>query len=308
MKNRLALHSGRFMHRMVAIACGLCVALLLTACDEEVRWVFNDEGFLVAEPLTAPAKRIPKEAPAGIAGHARGTVTTPAPYGQDARRFGLTFAEEFDAYNPRYWNDHVWYEKPNPTKNFTVEDGLLKIWPQRDATGKFFNRTIDTDGKFEQTYGYFEMEAKLPKGKGTWPAFWLFAHPGNRRPEIDIMEAYPGGVSPWGKKGADGIPYPRAYGITVWRDKGKEAGRLQYDTKGDLSARFHKYAVKWEPDRQTFYFDGKPVLTLNVDMHDPMYIILDLWFGSDSGTPDDTTPQGKSNAFEINYVRVWQFK
>ena len=39
-----------------------------------------------------------------------------------------------------------------------------------------------------------------------------------------------------------------------------------------------------------------------------MYIILDLWFGSDSGEPDDSTPQGEPNSFEINYVRAWRFR
>jgi hypothetical protein len=38
-----------------------------------------------------------------------------------------------------------------------------------------------------------------------------------------------------------------------------------------------------------------------------MYILLDLWFGSASGTPDETTPTGRGNAFEINYVRAWRF-
>jgi hypothetical protein len=41
-------------------------------------------------------------------------------------------------------------------------------------------------------------------------------------------------------------------------------------------------------------------------MSDPMYIVLSLWFGSASGTPDASTPTGRSNAFEINYVRAWR--
>jgi beta-glucanase (GH16 family) len=76
----------------------------------------------------------------------------------------------------------------------------------------------------------------------------------------------------------------------------------------DLSAGFHTYAVKWEPGRQTFYFDGQPFWTVNVSMSDPMYIMLDLWFGSASGTPDGSTPTGEGNSFEVNYVRAWQFK
>lgn len=231
-----------------------------------------------------------------------------SPFGQNEDEYVLTFAEEFDTFNRKLWNDHIWYERPNPTKNYTVEDGKLKIWPQRDASGKFFNRTIDTDGRFEQRYGFFEIEAKLPKGKGTWPAFWLFAHPDKRRPEIDVMEAYAGGEAPWGYTDADGVSRPTAYGATVWYDEGVKAGEYKHNVGKDLSARFHRYAVKWEPDRQTFYFDGKPVHTVEARMTDSMYIMLDLWFGSSSGDPDASTPQGKSNSFEINYVRAWQMK
>jgi beta-glucanase (GH16 family) len=230
------------------------------------------------------------------------------PFGQNPDEFVLTFADEFDRFDQALWNDHVWYEKPNPTKNYTVENGMLKIWPQRDTSGKFFNRTIDTDSRFEQRYGYFEIEAKLPRGKGTWPAFWLFAHPDKRRPEIDVMEAYAGGEDPWGYTDADGVSRPTSYGSTVWLDEGVEGGKHQHQVKKDLSAAFHKYAVRWEPDRQTFYFDGKKIHTVEAKMTDRMYIMLDLWFGSSSGEPDDSTPQGKGNSFEINYVRAWQLK
>jgi beta-glucanase (GH16 family) len=232
-----------------------------------------------------------------------------SPFGQDASAYTLTLSEEFNSYNTNLWNDHMWYETSNPTKNYTVEDGKLKIWPQRDASGKFFNRTVDTDGKYYQTYGYFEIEAKLPVGKGTWPAFWLFNHIGDRRPEMDVMEAYAGGAAPWGFN-VNGIPHPQAYAPTVWKGdyEGQLVGSRQYDTGMDLSAGFHKYAVKWEPNKQTYYFDGKEVLTLNVSMGDPMYLMLDLWYGSASGTPDNSTPQGKTNSFEVNYVRAWKFK
>ncbi|WP_460841413.1 glycoside hydrolase family 16 protein [Noviherbaspirillum agri] len=263
----------------------------ITACSEEASF---DPQLVAAADKIAKEKKLRKQ--------------KKSPYGQDPSEYVLIFSEEFDSFNPNRWNDHIWYEKPNPTKNYTVENGVLKIWPQRDASGKFFNRTLDTDGKYEQKYGYFEMEAKLPRGKGTWPAFWLFAHPGNRRPEIDIMEAYAGGIDPWGFKDRQGIARPKAYGTTVWLDEGIKSGGLQFDAQTDLSSRFHKYAVKWEPNKQTFYFDGKPVYTVHATMGDPKYILLDLWFGGDSGEPDETTPEGKNNSFEVNYVRAWQFK
>ena len=233
------------------------------------------------------------------------TTTAPAPFGQLASAYALSFQDEFNSFNTSVWNDTIWYEASNPTKNYTVSNGSLKIWPQRDATGKFFNRTIDTDGKYYQTYGYYEIEAKLPIGKGPWPAFWLFNHIGSRRPEIDIMEAYPGGGpnSGW----SDANLHPTAYAPTIWLDAGRLGGTKTIQT-GDLSAGFNKYALKWEPNKQTFYFNGKEVYSANVTMPDPMYIMLDLWYGSASGQPDSTTPTGIGNSYEVNYVRAWKFK
>ena len=234
-------------------------------------------------------------------------ANTPGPAGQDASQYTLAFSDEFNNFNSSAWNDHIWYETGNATKNYTVEDGVLKIWPQRDASGNFFNRTIDTDGKYYQTYGYFEIEAKLPIGKGTWPAFWLFNHDGSTRPEIDIMEAYAGGgpSSGW----SDANLHPTTYSATIW-PTGSDAGNAGFKmiTTPDLSAGFHKYAMKWEPNKQTFYFDGKEVYSVNVTMSSRMYLMLDLWYGSASGQPDSTTPTGKTNSYQINYVRAWQFK
>lgn len=237
-----------------------------------------------------------------------GSTGSGGPVGQDPNAYVMTFSDEFNSgFNTSKWNNHIWYETPNPTINYAVKDGVLKIWPQRDASGNFFNRTIDTDGKFQQTYGYFEMRARLNIGKGVWPAFWLFAHPGDRRPEIDIMEAYPGGGpnSGWG----DANLHPVAFAATVWPNGASNpaAGHKTLQTV-DLSAGFHTYAVKWEANRQTFYFDGQPFYVLNVTMGDPMYVLLDLWFGSASGTPDGSTPTGEGNSYEVDYVRVWQFR
>lgn len=306
------------------VLCCACLAIVLGTCGLFVgvdsRWhlpslahgpsfaMLSQMGGADLMPVSSRKKR-----EQGSQADGKGASKPVAPYGQNPDGYVLTFAEEFDRFNSRQWNDHIWYERSNPTKNYAVENGVLKIWPQRDASGQFFNRTLDTDGKYQQTYGYFEMEAKLPRGRGVWPAFWLFAHPGERRPEIDIMEAYPAGEG-WGFMDRSGMYRPNVYAATVWpgdgrsNAEGKAAGFVMYETHTDLSAGFHKYAVKWEPHRQTFYFDGKPTMTVHISMADPMYIILDLWFGGASGLPDDTTPQGKGNAFEINYVRAWKFK
>lgn len=228
-----------------------------------------------------------------------------APTGQPASAYTLTFADEFNSLNRNVWNDRMWFETASPTINYAVENGVLKIWPMRDASGNFFNRTFDTDGRFAQATGFFEIEAKLPYGKGPWPAFWLFNHIGTRRPEIDVMEGYPGGGpnSGW----SDANLHPTAYGVTVWRDATSLAGSAAVQTL-DLSAAFHKYGVRWDNAKITFYFDGRQVYSVNARMKDPLYPVLSLWFGSASGTPDASTPEGKANAYEINYIRVWKMR
>jgi len=236
---------------------------------------------------------------------------TPGPAGQNAADYTLTFAEEFDgdSLNTDVWMDHEWYDTQLPI-NYAVEDGSLKIWPQKDENGNFFKRVINTDGKFYQTYGYFEMEAKLPRGKGVWPAFWLYNHDKDdgTLPEIDIMEAYSGGgeLSGW----SDANLNPTAFAATIWTGvEGAMGGQKILRDLGDLSAGYHKYAVKWEPNKQTFYLDGKEIYSVDVSMPDRMYLLVDILFGSASGQPDDSTPVGKeNNSYDVRYVRAWQFK
>ncbi len=108
--------------------------------------------------------------------------------------------------------------------------------------------------------------------------------------------------SGWG----DSSLHPTAFAATVWPNgSGNGNADFRMLQTPDLSAAFHVYGVQWQANRQTFYFDGQPFLTVNVTMGNPMYLLLDLWFGSASGTPDSTTPTGEGNSFEVNYVRAW---
>lgn len=232
------------------------------------------------------------------------------PYRQDVSLFSLAFQDEFNStsLDRTKWSDHIWYDPPSDTRDYGVSDGKLKIWPQPDASGRFRERILTTAGKFEQTYGYFEMEAKLPVGAGCWPAFWLLnsdSPPGE--PEIDVMEAYPGDRSGYW---ANAKQHPMRYSVSYFQ-KGANQPGLQGTSApltSDLSAAFHKYGVKWEPGKLSFYFDGKLVYSADVSMTRKMYILVDMQYGSASGPVDGTTPLGPGNSFEINYVRAWKFK
>jgi beta-glucanase (GH16 family) len=284
-----------------ALSCATLATLLLASCGGGG----GSDGAGAGGAAATSAASTPDTAAAASTTVAATPAIADGPFGQQAGAYTMTFSDEFNTFNTNVWNDKIWYENSNPTKNYAVEDGKLKIWPERDGSGNFFNRTIDTDGKYYQTYGYFEVEAKLGVGKGTWPAFWLFNHIGNRRPEIAVMEAYAGGGP--GSGWSDANFHPTAYAATIWSDGGVLAGTKTMQTV-DLSKDFHKYGVKWEPNKLTFYFDGQEVYVNNISMGDPMYLMLDLWFGSASGAGDGSTPTGKGNAYEVNYIRAWQFK
>ncbi|MEY3265383.1 MAG: hypothetical protein RL717_2860, partial [Pseudomonadota bacterium] len=50
------------------------------------------------------------------------TTTQPAPFGQLASAYALSFQDEFNSFNTSVWNDTIWYEASNPTKNYTVSN------------------------------------------------------------------------------------------------------------------------------------------------------------------------------------------
>lgn len=243
----------------------------------------------------------------------------PGPVGQDGSKYEMTFQDEFDSsstnINSTYWNPSIWYEMSNVTTNYAVHGGKLKIWPQRSGSGNnFFNRTIDTDKKMYFLHGYLEVRAKLPQGQGLQPAIWLYNREVDNsyvvRPEIDLLTAYTsGGIdNGW----SDSQKNPTAYQVTIYTGPNYTniAGDKQIANNGLLNNVFNNYGLKWEPNRITFYFNGREVYSVAVTMDKRMYLLISLWMGSAGqvgGAPDSTTPTGMQNSFEIEYVRHWRF-
>ena len=148
-------------------------------------------------------------------------------------------------------------------------------------------------GGFSQLYGYFEMRAKIPKGQGFWPAFWLLPTDGSWPPEIDVMENL-------------GNDTTTIYMTNHFVSGGVNSQAGSAYTGPDFSAGMHVYAVDWEPGSITWYIDAvqRFKLTSNVP-NVPMYVIANLAVGGSwPGSPNASTVF--PNEMDIDYIRCWQ--
>lgn len=234
------------------------------------------------------------------------------PSGLEKPGWELTLHDEFDgaALDAAKWSDHYWHGRTHANRELEyyasdtveVKDGLLRLTarevpPERrkETAGlPYASGMIEGSGKFAQQYGWFEMRAKLPAGKGYWPAFWLLPATRKWPPEIDILEVL-------------GHEPDVAYFTTHWRREGRQLGSDGHKGKGpDLSADFHTFAVDWEPGLVVWYVDGVERARTNKGVPDePMYVIVNLAIGGDwPGNPDATTkfPQ----TMLVDYVRVYR--
>ncbi len=148
------------------------------------------------------------------------------------------------------------------------------IWNYQYTSG-----LMTTQPSFSQLYGVFEIRARVPKGKGLWPAFWLL--PANRSwpPEIDVFEIL--GNDPT-------VLHTNAHS----KASGKHTDAPSVIHIPDASADFHTYAVDWEADEIAWYFDGVEVARkpTPADMHTPMYMLANLGVGGYwPGSPDAFT-------------------
>jgi beta-glucanase (GH16 family) len=204
-----------------------------------------------------------------------------------------------------------------------VENGFLRLRSRVRTFGskQFTSGRLDTKGKYAPMYGRFEIRAKLPGGKGLWPAHWLYPQnrnwhmeylmadavaKGNERlipeerpwySEIDIMEFL--GHEP-------NILYGTLHYYTFDGQKRTSSGK--WNGPVDYTNDFHIYVLEWEPDSIRWYIDGRLLhATTDGIPHTPHYLILNTAIGGSwPGNPDSTTvfPQ----FHDIDYVRVFQKK
>lgn len=183
------------------------------------------------------------------------------------------------------------------TPPFAWADGALRIRADtappslRQGPGiRYTSGMITTEGSFAQRYGVFEMRARLPEGRGLWPAFWLVGLTDHGHYEIDGMEVL-------------GHEPSRIYNSTVGPDRSYVFHR---DATIPPSADgFHRFRIDWRPDVICFSTDGHLTNAAPNRFDVPMYVLANLAVGGSwGGYPDAATRLPAEMA--IDYIRVYR--
>ena len=188
-----------------------------------------------------------------------------------------------------------------------VMDGTLRIHCFKED-GKIYSGRVYAHVKSGWTYGYIEASIKLPKGKGTWPAFWMMPVNFKSWPadgEIDIMEEV--GYHP------DYVSSSLHANAHVHSNNTQVTHEMY--CKG-AEGEFHTYAIEWTAQNITTFVDGKEQLSYNNrglgrddwPYNDPFYVIFNLAWGGDWGGQQGVDENALPVTMEVDYVRVFQKK
>lgn len=195
----------------------------------------------------------------------------------------------------------------------TVQDGKLVLTADdADFGGKAYT-SGKVESKWTKQYGRFEIRAKLPGTRGTWPAIWLLPdtekYPWPTQGEIDILENR--GNQPNLTSSAYHYgPSPRERQFSFAEQRTSTLGELQ-----NYHDEFHTYVVEWDKSMLKFFVDDVHYFTLHdADLGGflgkqtaPAEIVLNVAVGGDfveDAPPDDSSiwPQ----AMMVDYVRVYE--
>lgn len=237
---------------------------------------------------------------------------------------GLIWSDEFNesTINTNYWtfevgtgdwgwgNDELQYYTEGD--NAHIEDGKLIITAEKlddnTSRGSYTSTRMVSMDKQEFTYGKIEVRAKLPSGRGIWPAIWMLGSNISTAGwpacgEIDIMEY---------------VGYePDVVHSTIHTTDGSGSnGSGSSMTLETAEEEFHVYGIDWNEDEIVFYVDSPDNIVhtyapavktaSNWPFDKPHFFILNVAVGGTWGGAQGVDNSIFSQTMEVDYVRVYQ--
>lgn len=244
----------------------------------------------------------------------------------EEEKWELVWQDEFDgaAIDTSKWekevnalgggNNELQYYTARSENSF-VKDGALAIqalkeqYTEAGETREYTSARLRTLNRGDWKYGRFEIRAKLPYGKGIWPAIWMLPSKSiyggwAASGEIDIMEML-------------GHDTQTVYGTLhyggEWPSNAHSGISFKLDNRA-FSEDFHVFRLDWGPNEFRWYVDDQlyqtqkewytPNAPYPAPFDQPFYLILNVAVGGNwPGSPDEATnfPQ----AMVVDYVRVY---
>ncbi|MBW7888525.1 MAG: glycoside hydrolase family 16 protein [Bacteroidetes bacterium] len=190
-------------------------------------------------------------------------------------------------------------------ENSYIENGNLIIEAKEENYGEraYTSARLNTAHKGDWKYGMFVIRAKLPYGKGIWPAIWMM--PTNSEyggwpasGEIDIMEML-------------GDNFRKVYGTIHYSGSSnnhlQSGGNFSLPQSDNFVEHYHTFIAAWDPSGIQWYVDSTQYFSTahGQPFDKEFHIILNVAVGGNwPGNPDVTTifPQ----KMIVDYVRVYQ--
>lgn len=196
------------------------------------------------------------------------------------------------------------------TSNAIVKNGVLHITALRKTVGTnaYTSAKLITKEKQLFKYGRIEVNAKLPAGRGIWPAIWMLGDNIHEAGwplcgEIDIMEHV-------------GFNKDSVFGSVHTQSYNHIAGTQT--TKGlfisNTYTAFHTYGIEWTPEKIEFFIDRNKYLQFQ-NQHktnkewpfdNPFYLILNVAVGGNWGGQKGIDETIFPATMQVDYVRVYQ--
>jgi beta-glucanase (GH16 family) len=211
-------------------------------------------------------------------------------------------------HNEGWGNNELQYYTYKKPENARVENGNLVIEARKERTDSFnyTSARLLTRGKSSWQYGKIEVRAKIPKGRGSWPAIWTLADSMKVWPddgEIDIMEHV-------------GFNQGYIHGSIHCKKYYHSIGTQKTDTVfiPDCSSAFHVYSLEWDKEIIKVAVDGKVFFSFANEkkgyeywpFDNKMFLILNIAVGGNWGGQKGIDDTIFPIQMQVDYVRVYQ--
>jgi len=196
------------------------------------------------------------------------------------------------------------------TENVRIENGILIIEARKESyeSMEFTSARAITKNKGDWKYGKVEVKAKIPDGRGTWPAIWMLPTLDRRMSwpldgEIDIMEHVG-----FDEGQIHGTVHTEAYNHNKGTQRGAET------TIKDAAEEFHVYSIEWNADSIEWFVDNEKYHVFKNEQlsqkewpfDNPFHLILNIAVGGSWGGQQGVDDSIWPRRMEVDWIRVYQ--